>query len=376
MSGEFTIGVEEEYQLVDPENGALKSCAPEVLAADWSDDLQAEMMMTAVEVGTPICASFEEVRAQIGRLRTQAATAAASRGLQIVAAGLHPDDDFEAQEITRGDRYARLQQRLGRLARTDHIFGMHIHVAIPERMDRVALLARVRAYLPHLIALSASSPIYARTDTCFASYRTVLAGRLPSGGIPPALESTREFERFMAMSLAAGLLQDESSLYWSLRPHSRYPTLEFRAGDVCPSAEEAAAIAAFVRAVVVGVADGLETPLDALPAGTADAVLRANEWQAARYGMDARIVSGGMADTMRGALLRLVEEVQPYVGAGDGAALAVVTRIAERGNAAERIRARHRTGVSLPAMVSWLAGETLLGTGMDRRAEQRLAGGA
>jgi glutamate---cysteine ligase / carboxylate-amine ligase len=371
MSAEYSVGVEEEYQLVDPASGALTSRAPEVLDEDWGGELQAEMQQTMLEVGTPICGSAEQVRAELLRLRFQAACVSAARGLAIAAAGVHPDDAAPRQRRSPGERYARIAERLGRVARTDHIFGMHVHVALPPEVDRVRLIGRLRAYLPHLIALAASSPLYAGEDTGFDSYRTILAGRLPNAGMPPAMESEAEFVRFVEAAVRAGLMADEASLYWSLRPHSRYPTLEFRACDVCPRVEDAAAITALVRAMVAAAVEGGLTRMEGFGAGELDALLRANEWQAARFGLEARLAtSHPCGGCVRDGIRRLVDRVAPVAEAlGDGDALAGIEWILERGNAAQRIRRLGAEGTG--EVARWLAAETLLGTGADRRSEQR-----
>jgi len=371
MSAPFSVGVEEEYQLVDTATGRLISRAPEVLCRHWSGELQAEMQQTMLEVGTEICASADQLRSELSRLRCQAAAAAAAHGLRIVAAGTHPADEAEAQRRSEGTRYARLAQRLGRVARTDHIFGMHVHVAIPAEVDRLAVIAAVRAYLPHLIALAASSPLYAREDTGFASYRTILAGRLPNSGMPPALPTEAAYRTLVDRALAAGLIPDEASLYWSLRPHRSYPTIEFRAGDVCPRLEDAVSIAALLRALVARAAEHL-SPVEG--DGATDALLRACEWQAARFGLAARLVdpATGRSEVLGDAVRRLRDELAPTAEAlGDGAALAGVERLLGRGNGADPVRRLCRRGAGLAEVIGWLAGEPLVGAGVARRQDQR-----
>ncbi|HET7273719.1 MAG TPA: glutamate-cysteine ligase family protein, partial [Longimicrobiaceae bacterium] len=165
MPEEFTVGIEEEYQLVDSETGELQSRAADVLALDWGKEIQHEIHETMIEVGTRICSSASEVSHELRRLRFQVASAAAAEGLRIVAAGLHPYSRWQEQLDTRSERYDDIRRRYGRVIRTEHIFGMHIHVAIPAELDRVRLMTTVRRYLPHLLALSASSPIYESDDT-------------------------------------------------------------------------------------------------------------------------------------------------------------------------------------------------------------------
>lgn len=378
---EFTIGVEEEYQLVSPEGGGLISRAEDVLALDWSTDLHPESQQTMLEIGTRICPSAEAVGHDLRRLRMQVASAAAAAELRMVAAGIHPFSRWESQRRTRGERYRRLEERFGRVIRTEHIFGMHVHVAVPEGEDRVRLMRLVRPYLPHLLALSASSPVYEGEDTGYASYRTIIAGRLPFSGPPPAFASDGEYRRFTRLLVDGGAIEDPSMLYWTVRPHGRYPTLEFRGMDACPRVDDAVALAALVRALVAAAVEGaLPERQEALGGSAADALLAQNEWAAARFGLDADHVDadrpGGRAP-LRELIRRLLDAVAPTAERlGDGDALGGVEAILSRGTGADRIR-RVLPSCDGPAgLVAWLAGESLLGVGMDRRREQRAACGA
>jgi carboxylate-amine ligase len=371
MTRRYSIGVEEEYQLVDPATGALRSDAPGVLADDWAGELQPELLQTMVEVGSPACASVAELAAHLGRLRFQAAATAAARDLTIAAAGVHPYDDWRSQQCSPGRRYEDVSRRLGLVGRTDHIFGMHVHVEVPECVDRMMVIAAARAYLPHLTALAASSPIYVGEDTGYASYRTVLSERLPISGMPPALRSEREYERLVQVMLQAGIIPDRSSIYWSIRPQARHPTVEFRAFDVCPRLEDAAALCALTRALVATIAEeAIEVGSHGFAAHAADVLLRGNVWQASRYGLDAAIISPATPsgwEPLRDAIRSLLDRVAPAAEAlGDGAELAGIERILAEGNASDRIRARFGPAPSVREMVSWLSAETLRGTGLDR----------
>lgn len=375
-SGEFSVGVEEEYQLVHPETGELRSRARDVLATDWAAELYAEIQETMLEVGTRVCGSVAELDGEIRRLRLHVGSVAAAQDLAFVAAGLHPFSSWRGQEPTAGDRYERVRERFGRVMRTEHVFGMHVHVAVPESVDRVALLGTLRRFLPHLLALSTSSPIFEGEDTGFASYRAVLVRRLPHSGIPPRLRSRAEYLRYVGLLTGADALQDEGTLYWSLRPHPKYPTLEFRVTDVCPRVEDAVAICALVRALVMAAVEGgLPEEDGGLSEAAERGLLDSNEWHAARLGMDAVLVAPERKEgrePVRDSVLRLVERLAPLSeSAGDGAALARVAELVERGTAARRMReALSRCG-GLPALVRWLAAESQLGVGLDRRREQR-----
>lgn len=377
QGADFSIGVEEEYQLVDPGTGALRSHASELRNEDWTGELIAELQETTVEIGTPICSSAREVSTQLQRLRFQAGTVASSHGLAIVAAGLHPFSSWEGHERPALERYRSIEARYGRIARDEHIYGMHVHVGVPEGTERLALVNILRHYLPHLLALSASSPFFEGADTGFASFRTILWRRWPNSGIPPRFASDAEFDSYVGTLLDAGVMADPWNLYWSARPHPKYPTVEFRVTDVCPSLRDAVAIAAFARALVHACATGVltDTGLDNVSPALEQELLRVNEWRVARDGLEARIIDvghGSRHTPIRAAIRELTDRVgRSAETLGDGDALAHIETILERGSAAGRMRRHHAESGSLAELVQWLTTESMTGTGLDRRAAQR-----
>lgn len=369
----YTIGVEEEYQLVDPASGGLLSRARDVLAIDWTGETEHEVQQTQVEIATRVCGSAAAVDSELRRLRFHAAAAAAARDLVPVAAGLHPFSDWREHEYTSEARYLLLLEQYGRVIESEHVFGMHVHVAVPDGVDRVAVIGRMRRYLPHLLALSASSPFYLGGDTGYASYRTVLNERMPCSGAPPAFGSEAEYWAFTAGLIEQGVAVDEGTTYWTVRPHHRYPTIEIRCADVCPAVDDAVAIASLARALVAAAAE------ESLPAEAgrgsagADAALAADHWQAARFGLDGRVrrPDGGL-EPLREAVRRLLDDVADTIDTlGDAREAAGVRTILERGNGATRMRAVEAEGGGLEHVLDWLIRETVLGTGMDRRRRQR-----
>jgi glutamate---cysteine ligase / carboxylate-amine ligase len=380
MLDAYTIGVEEEYQLVDPDTGALRSRASDVLSVDWADALQGELHETTVEIGTAICTTCEGLEEDLRRQRFQAATTAAVEGLEIVAAGLHPFTGWEGQEFRPAPRYAAIKDLHDRVAREVHIYGMHVHVGVPEELDRTVLMGRVRGFVPHLLALSASSPFLDADDTGFSSYRSVLWRQYPYTGVPPRFDSQEEYESFIQLLLRSEAIRDRGNIYWSIRPHFSYPTLEFRAMDVCPSVEDAATIGALARLIVAGVAESrIRVPGGGgLSRELWHAVLTENEWHAARFGL-----SGFLTDpqaprgrtSVRTALRRLMDDVAPLAAElGETSVLDRVERLLQRGNGADRMRQVYAEHSSYRELVAWLVRETLLGTGFDRRRNQRAHG--
>jgi glutamate---cysteine ligase / carboxylate-amine ligase len=376
-AAEFTVGVEEEYQLVDAATGALRSHASTVRREDWTGELLAELQETTVEIGTPVCTAIADVAGHLRRLRFQAATVASTHGLAIIAAGLHPFSRWEGHRRPAVERYQAIEQRYGRIARDEHIFGMHVHVGVPDGVDRLRVLNVARHYLPHLLALSASSPFFEGADTGFDSFRTIMWRRWPNSGIPPRFDSMAEFTRYVDILLDAGVMADPWNLYWSARPHPRYPTVEFRVTDACPSLQDAAAIAALARALVHAIATGaVAEPADGrLSATLEQELLRVNEWRVARDGLAAQLIdtySGSGHEPARSAIRRLADAVGPSAEElGDAAQLAHLDTLLERGSAAFRLRRHFEEEGTLTALVDWLVDESRVGTGLDRRSAQR-----
>ena len=377
MRDEYTIGVEEEYQLVDTDTGALRSRASDVLSTDWADELKGELHETTVEIGTPVCASVEEVERELRRQRFQAATTAAAEGLEIVAAGMHPFSGWRGHRLQEADRYERIRERHDRVAREVNIFGMHIHVGVPDRVGRADLMERVRGFIPHLLALSASSPFADAEDTGFASYRAILWRQYPYTGVPPRFENEEEYDRFMELMLRSDTIRDRGNIYWSVRSHFSYPTIEFRATDACPRLEDAATIAGLARLLMAGVAEMGVAPPDGgdLSPDLWRTLLTGNEWHAARYGLDAFLAEPGAPGdkvAVRRSIRELLDRLAPVASElGETGVLERVEQILERGNGAERLRRVYREQDSFSAVVAWLVRETRLGTGFDRRRAQR-----
>jgi carboxylate-amine ligase len=257
-----------------------------------------------------------------------------------------------------------------------HIWGMHIHVAIPTDIDRVLLMNSVRAYSPHLLALACSSPFQVGVDTGFESFRAVAWRTFPFAGAPPRFDSDDEYRRFVAGLLKAGTIPDERTIYWSVRPSARFPTLELRMCDACPRISDAISIAALGRALVVAAAEERLDPVgSSLSFSLQDEILTENEWVAARDGLDALLIApetpaGSLP--VREAIADLLERVGPVAETlGDGNAVRGVERILLGGNGSDRMRAEFARVQDYRAIVDWLVEETRVGTGIDRRHEHR-----
>jgi carboxylate-amine ligase len=374
---DYTVGVEEEYQLLDAGTGELRSRARYVIAGDWADALKAEMQEHTVEVETGVCDATACIRDDLQRLRFTAAVAAEAQGLRIAAAGTHPVSPAEGHQFNPAPVYQELRQEYRRLAESQAIFGMHVHVGVPERVDRARVTNIVRLHLPLLLALTASSPFFLGRDTGHASYRSVLWRRWPRTGAPPRFRDDAEYAALVRWLVESGRIDGPGRLYWDLRPHHLYPTVEIRIADCTPRMEDAIATAALARVIVAGAAEGLlpDTPL---PDALVQTLLSDNAWRASRYGPRALLAdmesAGPRTITAAEAALRLAERLEPVAAElGEAGELARLPEILLRGCAADAVRGQvEEFGGDLGRVALWLADETVVGAGMDRRARLRL----
>ena len=249
---DFTIGVEEEYQIINPETRELRPRASRVLPKareDLGDEVTNEFYQSQIEIGTPVCHTLAEVRAQLIRLRRGVIEAAQREGSRIAAAGTHPFSRWEGQPVTPKPRYLELQDDFQQLAREQIIFGCHVHVGIADREEAIQTMNRCRPWLAPVLALAASSPFWLGDETGYASYRTQLFTRWPMAGIPQVFSSRDEYDDLVASLVAVGMIPDASKIYWDARPSSHAETLEFRMADVCPTVEETVMVAGLCRAL-------------------------------------------------------------------------------------------------------------------------------
>ena len=288
----FSIGIEEEYLLVDRETLELAQ-APEALMQACGEALEGqfspEFLQCQVEIGTRVCANVSEARADLRRLRSTVARLAAEHGLAPIAASCHPFADWKHQHHTNKDRYNALRKDLGGVARRLLICGMHVHVGIPDRETRIDIINQLTYFLPHLLALSASSPYWQGEDTGLASYRLTIFDNLPRTGLPPQFSGWSDYERSVSALTDLGLIEDSSKIWWDLRPSAKFPTIEARICDVSPRLETALSIAALIQSLTrfmwrLKTSNQRWRIYD-------NFLISENRWRAQRYG-----VSGGLID--------------------------------------------------------------------------------
>ncbi len=356
--GPFDLGVEEEYQVVDPQTWELRSRIQAILEKDRENgvaDMRAEFLQSQVEAVTRICPTVRELCAEVQRMRGEAASTAASLGLVLVAAGTHPFASWAEQQVTHGERYATLAAELQEVGRRLLTFGLHIHVGIADPDLRVRVMNRMRPFLSLLLALSVNSPFFDGRLTGLHSYRSVLFAALPRTGIPPHFDSWADYQAVVETLTSTGLLSDPSFIWWDARPNSRFPTLEVRICDMPTRVEETVCLAAWVQALAVKLArEGEVTSVHR-------SVLEANKWQAVRYGLAARLVlrSGAPPREVREWVELLLDELADVAAElGSESELAYARTILDEGTGAERMLAVWRERGDLRATMSYLARES------------------
>ena len=306
---ELTIGIEEEYLLVDRASRDLAADPPPTMLAECEglleEQVRPELMRAQIEVGTRPCATVREARTDLARLRATVAKVAERHGLAPIAASTHPFARWEKQHMVENERYQVLTRDLQAVARRLLICGMHVHVGVSDDDLRIDLMNQMTYFLPHLLALSTSSPFWGGDATGLKSYRLAVFDALPRTGLPDAYDSYGEYQRMLGQLVGAGLIEDATTLWWDLRPSARYPTLEMRVADVCTRLDDAATIAALTQCLI--------SMLYRLRSDNQRwriyprMLVNENRWRAQRYGIE-----GDLVDFGKGALVPygdLVEEL-------------------------------------------------------------------
>jgi carboxylate-amine ligase len=353
----YTVGVEEEFQLVDPVSRGLIPAVDEVLAAgEGSRLITSELSQSCVEMLSPVFGTVADLARELPGLRREVRDLARSRGAEIVGAGTHPFSEPTEQPITGGDHHRRVEEEMGWVARTQGIYGLHIHVAVPDGDNAIVAVNALARHVPLLVALSANSPFWRGSDTGLASTRIKIFEMFPRSGLPPTFRDWEDFENHIGALVAAGSIPDYSWCWWDARPHQKFGTVELRAPDVQTDAAYTAVLAALVQCLVAS-ADTDEPPED--PLFNAE-----NKWRAVRHGMDADFYdfAAGRAVPARSMARGLAEELRPVardLGCEDE--LGGVLEIVELGTGAELQRAAFKRTGSLEGVMDYLARGTAPG---------------
>jgi len=363
----FTIGIEEEYQTIDPVTRDLRShIDAEIIERGrilLKEAVKAEMHQSVIEVGTGICKNIKEARVEIIELRREIIRLAHESGLRLAAAGTHPFSDWRTQEIYPDERYHILVEDMKVVARGNLIFGLHVHIGIEDRETQIQIMNAARYFLPHILALSTNSPFWIGMETGLKSYRCKVFDKFPRTNIPDYFPSWGEYERFVKLLVSTNCIDNAKKIWWDIRPHPHFPTLEFRICDIPMRVDETIAIAALIQATVKKL-----YKLHAANQGFRlyrRALIMENKWRAARYGLDGKLVDFGkgievpLRDLMD-EYLEFVDEVLDELDSREE--VTYIRKMLEMGSGADRqLRVFRETG-DLKAVVDYIIAETELST--------------
>ena len=361
----LTLGVEEEYQVVDSDTGALRPYITHLLHDGRISvkGIKPELHQSTVEVGTDVCRTPGEIRDEVIRLRHSVSGLAAREGLRIVASGTHPFSCWTESPITPLERYLGLEEDLQDVARRNLIFGTHVHVGVEDRDFLMDTMRVSRYFLPHLLALSVSSPFWMGRNTGLKSYRSSVWRTFPRTGVPPAFDTWADYEDLVSTLVRAHSMEDPSKLWWGVRPSHFYPTLEFRVCDMCTRVEEAVCVAALIQALVAKLwklrRDNLTFRVYSLT------LLAENKFRVARYGLDGNLIDlgKGVEVPTRTLVREFIEDFLDDVldELGTRAEAEYAFRILEEGSSAQRQLRVYEETRDLSAVVDHLARETVEG---------------
>jgi carboxylate-amine ligase len=361
----LTLGVEEEYQIIDPETRELRSYITEILSGDHLtlEEVKPELHQSMVEIGTKVCRTPADVRAELVRLRGAVMGLAGRNGLKIAAAGTHPFSSWLTQEITPLERYLGVKQDLQDLAQQLLIFGTHVHIGIEDRDFLIDAMNVARYMVPHVLCLSTSSPFWMGRTTGLKSYRSVIFRNFPRTGIPPILNSWNDYSELLESLMKTRSVPNGSKIWWDLRPNWSYPTLEFRICDVCTRVDEAVCVAAILQAIIAKLWKLRRDNMTfRIYPGT---LIEENKWRAVRYGLDGNLIDFGQArelparDLIRELIEWFIDDVVDELGSRKEVEYAF--RILDEGTSADRQLATFQRTGDLKDVVDQLIRETAEG---------------
>ncbi|HSH38278.1 MAG TPA: carboxylate-amine ligase [Chthoniobacterales bacterium] len=358
----FTLGIEEEFQIVDP---ATRELCPHSgrLVAEGKEKLEGnvkpEMHQSVVELGTEICQDIHEARRQVVSLRSKLAATAANDGLKIASAGTHPFSRWDDQPITPNERYNTIVQDLQQVARTNVIFGLHVHVGIPDRHTGIDIMNQARYFLPHLYALSVNSPFWQGKNTGLKAYRQIIFESFPRSGMPETFESLGEYEDYIELLISTGCIDNAKKIWWDIRLHPFFDTIEFRICDAQSRVDDTLGLAALIQAIVMKLQKMRDQNVSfrTYPRRLLDE----NRWRAGRYGLDGKLIDFGRRCEVdeRALITELLEFVAAEVDElGTHAEMAHVERIMREGTGADRQLAVWERTQDIQAIVDHIVQET------------------
>jgi glutamate---cysteine ligase / carboxylate-amine ligase len=369
----LSIGIEEEYQTVDPVTRDLRSHIHAEIVQKGKlllqERVKPEMHQSVVEIGTGVCKNIQEANEEIRDIRRQIITLARENGLRLAAGGTHPFAEWRNQEIYPDDRYKIIVEDLKMVARANLIFGLHVHIGVEDRETAIQLMNSARYFLPHLLALSTNSPFWLGMDTGLKSYRCKVFDKFPRTNIPDVYQSWSEFDNYVNLLIHTNCIDNAKKIWWDIRPHPYFPTLEFRTCDMPMRLEESIAIAALCQAIIAKLYKLHEQ--NQTFRHYSRSLIMENKWRAARYGLDGKMIDFGKQTEVDAR--RLIEEILEFVSdvseeLGSQQEIGYVRQILKDGTGADRqLRIFAETG-DLKKVVDYMIGETERGIFQPARA--------
>lgn len=362
---QYTLGIEEEFMVIDPETRELRSHMQQIVEGGkvlLKEQVKAEMHQAVVEVGTKICHTIQEARQEVKYLRRVIAELAGNAGLLIGAAGTHPFSLWSQQAITEHPRYEEIVNELQDTARGNLIFGLHVHVGIPDRETGLKIMNAVRYFLPHIFALSTNSPFWEGRNTGFKSYRTKVFDKFPRTGIPDFFSSASEHDSYIDLLIKTKCIDNAKKIWWDIRLHPFFPTIEFRICDVPMLVDETITLAAVMQALVAKIMKLMNQNLNFNLYRRA--LINENKWRAARYGLDGKLIDFGKqievpTRALMDELLGFIDDVVDELGSREE--VQKVHNIIRTGTGADRqLRVYEETG-DLKKVVDYIVSQTNLG---------------
>ena len=362
----FTIGIEEEYQTIDPITRDLRShIHAEIIEKGrirLKEKVKAEMHQSVVEVGTDVCKNIQEARKDLTDIRRGIIKLARQNNLRVAAAGTHPFADWRKQAIYPDQRYEVLVESMKMVARSNLIFGLHVHIGIEDRETQIRIMNEARYFVPHILALSSNSPFWLGMDSGLKSYRCKVFDKFPRTNLPDFFTSWGEYETFIRLLVKTNCIDNPKKIWWDIRPHPFFPTLEFRMCDVPMRVDESIAIAALIQATAVKLYklhksnQGFRLYRGAL--------LMENKWRASRYGIDGKMIDFGKETEVpfRDLMLEyldILDDVVDEIGVRDE--LRYIHTMLERGTGADRQLAVYRETGDFKKVVDYIVQETEAG---------------
>src|SRR5438874_5723550 len=368
----YTLGIEEEFAIVDPETRELRSHIQEILEGGkvmLKEQIKPEMHQSVVELGTEICQSIVDARTHVIELRSTLAELASRSRLKVASVGTHPFSHWRDQLITQGERYQEIVKDMQQLARANLIFGLHVHVGIPDRHSAIQVMNQARYFLPHIYALSANSPFWVGQNTGLKGYRLKVFERFPRTGIPDAFESLSEYEDYCKLLVKTGCVDNAKKIWWDSRLHPFFDTLEMRVCDAQSRVDDTLAIAALIQAVIAKL-HKLQWQNMSFRIYRSR-IIDVNRWRASRYGIDGKLINFGKETEVeiRGLLNELLEFISTEVNElGSKNEMAHIERIMREGTGADRQLGVWERAHDMKAVVDNIVTETYEGLNLSQQA--------